>query len=327
MRMTPALVVVGGLLVFWAAAFVSVILPSLDEVPPSADWRPLSEKEKEGHDLYVANGCSYCHSQYVRPQDWGVGAWRIAQPGDYHGVEPAILGSERTGPDLSQEGGLHPDDWHLAHFVDPRSTRPDSVMPDWLFLDRGDPNMKNLKLLTAYVQSRGGQAADAPVARPRKWEKLAIAAHDAGPDANVAWLHDHVPHPWVELPNPYPADASALERGRKVYQDFCIGCHGAVGDGRGIAAQWLDPPPLDFTTLKAWAKDHKLGGILYYQIMNGITGTAMPFFKTELESEKIWDVSNYVAETFVTITDANTAPRGIDASYEPVDPSDEGGGR
>ena len=29
--------------------------------------------------------------------------------------------------------------------------------------------------------------------------------------------------------------------------------------------------------------------------MNGITGTAMPYFKRDLESEKIWDVSNYVA--------------------------------
>ena len=51
--------------------------------------------------------------------------------------------------------------------------------------------------------------------------------------------------------------------------------------------------------------------------MNGITGTAMPYFKRELESEKIWDVGNYVAVTFIGQTDADTEPRGIDASYEP----------
>jgi hypothetical protein len=44
----------------------------------------------------------------------------------------------------------------------------------------------------------------------------------------------------------------------------------------------------------------------------------MPYFKDELESAKIWDVGNYVAVYFVGETDANTAPRGIDASYEPV---------
>jgi mono/diheme cytochrome c family protein len=51
--------------------------------------------------------------------------------------------------------------------------------------------------------------------------------------------------------------------------------------------------------------------------MNGITGTAMPYFKKALESEKIWDVSNFIAVWFVGYTDADTSPRGIDASYEP----------
>jgi len=51
--------------------------------------------------------------------------------------------------------------------------------------------------------------------------------------------------------------------------------------------------------------------------MNGITGTAMPYFKKELESEKIWDVSNYIAVTFIAYTDAGIEPRGIRASYEP----------
>ena len=60
-----------------------------------------------------------------------------------------------------------------------------------------------------------------------------------------------------------------------------------------------------------------IGGILYYQIMNGITGTGMPYFKRALESEKIWDLSNYIAVYFMGYTDANIAPRGIDAAYEP----------
>jgi mono/diheme cytochrome c family protein len=43
----------------------------------------------------------------------------------------------------------------------------------------------------------------------------------------------------------------------------------------------------------------------------------MPYFKRQLESEKIWDVGNYVAVDFIGRSDANRAPKGIDASYEP----------
>ena len=81
----------------------------------------------------------------------------------------------------------------------------------------------------------------------------------------------------------------------------------------GPAEPFLYPPPLNFTILK----DRGIsGGILYYQIMNGITGTAMMYFKRDLESEKIWDVGDYVAVTFIGESDAGKAPKGIPASYE-----------
>lgn len=38
-----------------------------------------------------------------------------------------------------------------------------------------------------------------------------------------------------------------IERGRQVYAEYCVGCHGARGDGRGPAARMLEPPPRDFT--------------------------------------------------------------------------------
>jgi mono/diheme cytochrome c family protein len=85
----------------------------------------------------------------------------------------------------------------------------------------------------------------------------------------------------------------------------------------GPAQPFLYPPPLNFTLLNGRGIS---GGILYYQIMNGITGTAMPFFKKDLESEKIWDVGDYVAVFFIGQTDADTPPKGIDASNEPFPP-------
>jgi mono/diheme cytochrome c family protein len=106
-------------------------------------------------------------------------------------------------------------------------------------------------------------------------------------------------------------------RGAKVYQDYCIGCHGPVGDGNGPAAPYLKPTPLNFTTLKRHLIDGKyIGGILYYQIMNGITGTAMPYFKKHLESAKIWDVGNFIEYNFIDHRDDIYPSNGIPAAFE-----------
>ena len=315
MKMTPALVVVGGLIVFWSSVFIAIVLPAITmKEQPSEIWREWTLQETKGHELYVKNGCSYCHSMFVRTIDWDLGAERIAQRGDYVGYTSAILGTERTGPDLSQEAGEHPEQWHQAHFANPRYTRPMSLMPSWEFL-----GTNNIRSLTDYMQSLGGKAGDRRVERQEKWGKPAAAAYAAGLDENVVWLHEQVPAGWRAMPNPYAATPAGLERGKKIYQQFCINCHGSVGDGRGPAARFItNPPPLNFTTLRRHLVEGKyIGGIFYYQIMNGITGTAMPYFKRELESEKIWDVGNYVSVTFLAYTDAKMEPRGIDAAYEP----------
>jgi cytochrome c oxidase cbb3-type subunit II len=314
MRVTPALLVIGALLTFWASVAIMVFIPAATMHPaPSNTWQPWSSEEALGNDQYVRNGCSYCHSRYIRVNDWDLGAERLAEQGDYVAQEPSILGTERTGPDLSQEGGEHPDDWHLAHFINPRFTRPQSIMPAWQFLGEG-----KIGLLTAYVQAQGGKDAQVRVDRQNHWRTPAQQAYRRGVNENINWLHAQVPRVWLEMPNPYPATAADLARGEKVYQDQCLGCHGPVGDGEGRAKPYLDPPPLNFTELRNHLIDGKyLGGLFYYQIMNGITGTAMPYFKRDLESEKIWDVSNYVGVYFVGYTDAQIEPKGIDAAYEP----------
>ena len=78
-------------------------------------------------------------SGWVRPlqQDhvWG----RPSTRGDYAYATPQLLGTERTGPDLSNIGARQPSAvWHLIHLYQPRSLVHASIMPSypWLFVTK-----------------------------------------------------------------------------------------------------------------------------------------------------------------------------------------------
>jgi len=310
MKMTLTAIVAGALTILALIVLIMVYMPyAQQDTTPSEIWRARGQVEQAGRKIYIANGCVYCHSQSIRAIDWGHGAERIAQAGDYVGDEPILLGSARTGVDLSQEGGEHPDDWHIAHFINPRYTRPSSIMPPFKWLKKD-----KIITLTQYVQSLGFKQADKRMERQRYWKQKAIEAYEAGPDVNARWLAEQIPEGWRKIPNPYPTTSAGLQRGHKIYQEFCLGCHGPIGDGMGPAQPWIYPPPLNFTILKGREIS---GGIIYYQLMNGITGTAMPYFKRDLESQKIWEVGDYIANYFINQSDANNEPRGIDAAWEP----------
>src|SRR2546425_4351693 len=151
----------GGLLAFFTGVFVVVWLPIHTFDPPaSEDWAPLSDNAVKGRNLFAENGCYVCHSGYVRPQDVRESLYflypKVSQPGDFYGSDqsPNLLGTERTGPDLSQESGWHPNDWQSAHFYDPRFVDPLSLMPPMksLFSD------KQIEQLITFVETRSGKS-------------------------------------------------------------------------------------------------------------------------------------------------------------------------
>jgi cbb3-type cytochrome c oxidase subunit II len=339
LEMTPLAAIVGSMLVFLSVVATVVFLPTWEyhlgphRAEASDVWRARTALEDQGRAIYIANGCQYCHSQYVRAQDYDYGVQRVAQGGDYVADQPPLLGSERLGPDLSPEGGLRSDDWHRAHFINPRFTRPQSIMPPFEWMVRfvnGRPDYSEITTLTAFIQGLGYRVADGRMGLQRKWKAEAIKAYEAGPIRNMEWLHSEVPASWMGMPSEYPATHAALKRGEKIYEDFCLGCHGPVGDGEGPAkrklgapysddprAWYMYPPPFNFTYLRR--QNGPLGGMIYYQVMNGITGTGMMPFKTELESEKIWDVGSYVLVYFAGGDDwgkFDNMKRGIPASFE-----------
>ena len=151
----------GGLLAFFTVVAIVVWLPiHTFDPPPSADWAPLSNQAVAGRKIFAQNGCYVCHSGYSRPQDVRHALYflypKISEPGDFWGSDqsPNLLGTERTGPDLSQEAGWHPDDWQRAHFYDPRFVDPLSLMPSMKSLF-SDTQVENL---ISFVQMRSGKS-------------------------------------------------------------------------------------------------------------------------------------------------------------------------
>ena len=101
--------------------------------------RPYSPLELAGRNIYIREGCYACHSQMIRALRDEVeryGHYSLAAESMYD--HPFQWGSKRTGPDLARIGGRYSNDWHVAHFLEPRSLVPQSVMPAYPFL-RAEP--------------------------------------------------------------------------------------------------------------------------------------------------------------------------------------------
>ena len=103
--------------------------------------KPYTELEQRGRQIYIANGCVYCHSQQPRDPSLGPdgarGWGRPSTPADYVYDNPHLLGTMRTGPDLLNIGARQPSqDWHLAHLYQPRALVGGSIMPSFPFLFR-----------------------------------------------------------------------------------------------------------------------------------------------------------------------------------------------
>jgi cytochrome c oxidase cbb3-type subunit I/II len=89
------------------------------------------------------------------------------------------------------------------------------------------------------------------------------------------------------------ADSKKLERGKEIYLNNCVACHGVNGDGRGPAAAAIPgAKPRNFVEGK-----FKYGSTpeqLFKTVSEGVTGTAMPPWKTALPEDDRRAVIQYV---------------------------------
>lgn len=148
---------------FWAAFLLFLgltilvcIIPALNNQENNAPLpmaASLSEQAILGKAVYIENGCVSCHTQQVRNVDmdkvWGARPSVAADYADIHRTDfwrntATVMGTERTGPDLTNIGTRQPSrDWHLAHMYNPRIVVKESIMPayPWLFEVKDRPAM------------------------------------------------------------------------------------------------------------------------------------------------------------------------------------------
>ena len=138
---------VAGVLFFFLAVFTQGILTLLEPSARTADvtavvrtdlgqlkwmlteatdYTPLQQR---GRAVYLSEGCWYCHSQYVRPVTGETRRWGpVSEAGEYAFDVPHLFGTRRIGPDLTRVGLKYGDEWHYAHFWNPRMLSEDSIM-------------------------------------------------------------------------------------------------------------------------------------------------------------------------------------------------------
>jgi cytochrome c oxidase cbb3-type subunit 2 len=143
-----------GILIFLVVGLAGVaeIVPLLvgTEVnQPIEGVQPLEPLALEGRDVYIANGCSVCHTQMIRPLRAEVeryGHYSVAGESVYD--HPFLFGSKRTGPDLARVGGRYSDEWHRIHLMNPRDVVPESNMPSfpWLATTALDADLTGTKM-------------------------------------------------------------------------------------------------------------------------------------------------------------------------------------
>lgn len=324
--MTPHVVAIGGMLCFFTVVLMVVVLPiTTYQPPPSLNWLPLSNAELRGRATYLANQCWTCHSGYSRPQDTFIGQYylypRVSEPGDFWGgaESPNIFGSERTGPDLSQEGGNHPDEWHVAHYANPRNPQPLSIMPSFAFF-----TVQELADTIAFNQAQGGKEAALRYAAVTVANRLMLINQGqldpllAFPDLvrelqqtgeynptgqgtdmspwglpwKAVWMINNFERGYWLTNDPLALTEQNLAKGKYVFLDRCVGCHGINGAGNGPAASFFEVKPFDFTDPSMSGPMGPFGsdGMFYYRMLIGGHGTSMEPFGTRLSVEDMWRV-------------------------------------
>jgi cytochrome c oxidase cbb3-type subunit II len=304
------LIVGGSTLVYACLAWMMAVWPGteLSNLPAGPGVEPLTALQSEGRDVYVANGCSYCHTQQVRPLDEDKVFGRPSAPGDFKYQTPELLGSERTGPDLTNIGVRQPSSvWQYIHLYNPRAVVPESIMPsfDWLFevVGQAPPGVTPVPLPKTYAPARGvvlpTQKADALIAYLASLKQPPWAGSEASSGtttsatttagtASAAAGENPTASPGAKEPGGYDA-----AKGAALYTANCSACHQSSGEGlpgafpslKGDGVVNKDDATKHIDVVLNGLHDARASGVVY--------SSAMPPFAATLSDTEIADLIDY----------------------------------
>ncbi len=300
----PILFAVVALVVVLAGTVATMFYPLLreDMHPKLAALRPYTPLELAGRDIYQREGCMGCHTQTIRPLLSEVKRYggEYSKAGEFAYDRPHLWGSKRTGPDLAREGGFRPDDWHRRHFENPQAIVPKSNMPAYAFL-------KDAKLDPASVKAH--YVAFASLYKPGEFAakdgEFTALADRTEMDALVAymqWLGHAVPRVCdvgdLAAGNPLAGSAKAAARGKEVFENSCMACHGEKAEG-GVGPSLLAAD--QFLRAKGAVPDGTYFGIIQCGSdakkeigRPGDAGGGMTAFGGELSDDDIWSVVEFI---------------------------------
>ncbi len=99
----------------------------------------------------------------------------------------------------------------------------------------------------------------------------------------------------LELKNPLKSNDEFIERGREVYDIFCLNCHGVNGDGKGFLFT-SKKFPIEPNSLIDEKTKNRPDGEIYHIIVHG--GAAMGSFASQIKPEDRWKIILYIRNGF-----------------------------
>ena len=230
-------------LFFIGLTILVAIVPALNNQKnnaPLPNAEPISKDAIKGKAIYIANGCVGCHTQQVRNIDmdkvWGE---RPGIPADYAGNHrtdfwrntATLMGTERTGPDLTNIGTRQPSiEWNLVHLYNPRIVVKESIMPayPWMFTVKKEPAKGDVivNVPAAYLEGKQGKVVATK-------EAIYLVAYLQS--LKQTKLPDGSPAPEFLYKKEEKKQASSAQTkeldGAALYTANCQSCHQANGEG------------------------------------------------------------------------------------------------
>ena len=246
-----------ALVLFVGLTIIVAIMPAINNQEnnaPLPGYEPLTQEAYLGKKSFIANGCVACHTQQVRNVDmdnvWGS---RPGIPADYAGISrtdfwrntATLMGTERTGPDLTNIGSRQPSlAWNLLHLYQPRAVVEKSIMPayPWLFELKNELGEKDVEVVVpdAYRKGISGRI----VATQEALQLVAYLQSLKQTPLPDGKLPMEFLYKKKEIPVVVNGNNANLPDGKLLYTKNCMSCHQANGEGLKGAFPSLKGSPI-----------------------------------------------------------------------------------